>query len=142
MDIEDAIYTHLSTHAGLSALVSDRIYPDDLPKSPTYPAVIFELIDGQSYEAMVRRPGINFSTYQFTCYGTLKSQAVAVAKQVKAALDYYSGVIGTAPNTVTIEWAKFEREYDEDPETALTRVGEAAKNQYGRVVEVLINFRE
>jgi hypothetical protein len=138
VELEDAIYLHMSTHAGLTALVSDRIYPNDIPKTRTYPLLVYELADGQSYEAMGKRPGIGFSTYRFTCYGTVKSDAVAVAKQVKAAWDYFSGTIGT----VEIEWAKVERELDEDPESMLTRIGEAARNQYGRVVDILINHRE
>ncbi len=142
MVLENALYTYLSTYAGLTTLTSTRIYPNDLPKQPTYPAVVYELMDGDAYLAMGARPGISFSTYRFNCYATTKSGAVAVAKQIKAALDYKTGSIGTGGNATTIEWAKWDREFDEDPQATLARIGEAARAQYNRVVEVLINFRE
>jgi hypothetical protein len=140
--IENALYAYLSAHSGLFALVNNRIYPNDLPKQPTYPAVVYELVEGDAYLAMGARPGISFSIYRFTCYATTKSAAVAVAKQVKAALDYYSGTMGAGANQTTVEWAKWEREYDEDPPSLLASIGEPARAQYGRVVEILINFRE
>ncbi len=33
MAIEDTLYTRLTTHAGLAALVVARVYPNHLPKT-------------------------------------------------------------------------------------------------------------
>ena len=142
MNLEDALYNHLSAHTGLAALVGDRIYPDDLPLQPVYPAVVFEMDSGERYEAMGKRPGIAYPHYTFYCWALLKSQAVAVAAQVTAALDYFWGTMGTlgALPGLEIQFAKVEDEYDLDPDKL--QIGKAATKQYCRVVKVIINHRE
>lgn len=85
-DIEDAIYTTLSTHAGLSALVSTRIYRVKLPQNPTLPAVTFTRISKVPEHAMGSDPTTKHSRWQFSCWATTQSGTVAVAKQVEAAM--------------------------------------------------------
>lgn len=41
MSAESDVYAALSGSSGLTALVGTRIYPDVLPESATYPAVVF-----------------------------------------------------------------------------------------------------
>ena len=55
MAAEDSLYTLLSGNAGVTALVSTRIYPDVLPENCTYPAIVYStqrtaflLLDGSS----------------------------------------------------------------------------------------------
>ena len=44
--IEEAIYGALTAHAGLSALVDDRVYPMVLPQDATRPAVTYMRVSG------------------------------------------------------------------------------------------------
>lgn len=86
-ELETALASLLGAHAGLSALVSSRIYPVKLPQDPTYPAVTYarigydseEVIDGTS-------TGLNHPRMEINSWGTKYSDALAVNAQVRAAL--------------------------------------------------------
>lgn len=133
MELEVALYTYLSTHAGLIALTSTRIYPDDLPQSPTYPAVVFNMISGPRVHAMGSDPGLTYPRYEFTCWGSTKASARAVALQVIAALQDYTGTMGGAGG-VTIQRIFLEDESDGEADPML--------NRYSRIVEFIIWVEE
>ena len=44
MHLEEALYTYLSTYAGLIALTSTRIYPEEKPQNCIMPAVVYSRI--------------------------------------------------------------------------------------------------
>jgi hypothetical protein len=93
--IEDALFTHLSADAGVSALVVARIYPMLAPESPTYPFIVYHAISetvpyamgGPGSTDVVRR------RYQFDCYGVDPTTARKVAAAVTTALDRFSGTV-------------------------------------------------
>ncbi len=98
MNLEEAIYTYLKTHSGLSSLVGTRIYPLVLPQSINLsdgPAVTFfkvsyvgERVLGGSNPKTVR------SRFQFSCWAKTYASAKSVAVQIKSALQDYSGTVG------------------------------------------------
>lgn len=95
MTIEEAIFKHLSTYAGLTALVGKNIVPGDTPQSMANQAgVAYFLIS----DPHIHKSGGDLDVYQprfqFSCFGTSYSNACAVAAQVKAALQDYSGTMG------------------------------------------------
>ena len=64
MSIESDIVTRLEAYAGLTSLVSTRIYPVKFPQNPTLPAIIYTRIDTQvdtTFENLeVENPRIEF----------------------------------------------------------------------------------
>lgn len=94
MFLEAALYNRLSTYAGLTALVSTRIYPLVLPQDPTLPAVTYQTI-GRSMED-VRGSGPRYAEtrIQIDCWAATYASAKSVAEQVRAALQDYTGTMG------------------------------------------------
>jgi hypothetical protein len=89
MSLESDLYTALSTHGGLSALVGTRIYPNRLPDNPTLPAVVYQRITTNHNLASGNVPLIR-ARMQLDCYDDSYLSVVAVAVQVHAALDMAS----------------------------------------------------
>ena len=86
MSAETEVYAALSGHAGLTAIVAARIYPDVLPEKTTYPAVVFSRestnpirsISGHYFGADV--------SLQIGCWGNTRTEADAAGTQAEAAL--------------------------------------------------------
>jgi hypothetical protein len=123
--IEEVLFTRLSAHGGLTALVGTRIYPVIMPQGATKPAVTYQLISGIRESAMVADPGLVTSRYQFTAWATTNLVARNVIKQVRLALERYSS--GIMAN------AFIETEYDVFDEEAIL---------HGRGLDVIVNHTE
>lgn len=100
MFIEEAIYSYLSGHAGLTALVSNRIYPLVMPQNTILPAVTFSKVSGPRVHAMQKDTGMAYPRFQVSCWGSTYKQAKEVAAQVRAALQDYKGTMGGAGGVV------------------------------------------
>jgi hypothetical protein len=82
--IEEDIYTALSGFAGLSALVSTRIYPLHMPQGATFPAVTYTRVSGARINNLDGE-NIQNPRYQVDCWAESYSAAKAVAAQVQLA---------------------------------------------------------
>jgi hypothetical protein len=92
LNIEQAIFKYLSTYAGLSALVSTRIYPDLLPQTITYPAIVYTLISGVNDETLGEDSDTTEERWQFTINASSVDSRANVCKQLKKAFkDYNKG---------------------------------------------------
>jgi hypothetical protein len=93
MTIEEALYSYLSTYAGLVALIGTRIYQVRLPQTPTLPAVTYMRVSAPRLQAF---DGTAKTTarFQLSAWATSYAGAKAVAAQLVAALDSYSGTMG------------------------------------------------
>ena len=103
MTVEAEIKTRLSGFAGLSALISDRIYPVTLPQNVEMPAVSYRRVSAERVSAMGADTGLVRARFQFDCWsgehengdsGTF-DEAKAVAKQVRLALQRWRNTSGT-----------------------------------------------
>lgn len=116
MSIDVRLYTRLAAYNGISALVSTRIYPLQLPQTPTLPALTYQRISnsGQNGSTDLRE-----SRWQVNCWAATYTGAVALAAQAKAALEDYSNVSATPG----IKYGRIVGELDDyDPETETYRV--------------------
>ena len=99
MSIRTDIFTALSGHAALTALVSSRIYPIKAPQSPTYPLVIYQRVSNDHINSLTGSSGLNKSRYQFdiyaATYGAANNIADAVAGGMAAATTYESILLST-----------------------------------------------
>ena len=95
MSVESELYDRLTTHAGLSALVSDRVYPGHLPQSPTLPALSFGRVSAGRPSAMGTDIGLVEARFQIDVWDKKYLSLVAVKEQVRAALQRWSTTSGT-----------------------------------------------
>lgn len=106
MRMDEALYSYLSTHAGLSALVGTRIYPVKLPQNVSLPAVTYQKISGHRVHAMQTDPGYASPRFQISCWAVDSATesgydiVKAVAEQARAALQDYRGTMGGAGGVV------------------------------------------
>ena len=128
MSIENAIYSRLSGYAGLSALVSTRIYPSLMPQDTTMPAVTYQRISGLPISLLSSDTDIIDARFQFSCFASTYDSGRAVVKQIRLALQRWSGTEAT----VTILDSLMENDTDlYDPDTML----------HYPVVDFLISYR-
>ena len=89
MTIEEALKTYLQSVAGVSSLVSTRIYPETLPQEPTLPAIKYDII------SIERQHLIDFATVyiQYTSVARTHLGARALSDAVRKALQREKRVI-------------------------------------------------
>jgi hypothetical protein len=98
MSLESEVYSRLSGFAGLTALVSTRIYPLRLPQDTTLPAVTFTRLSASRLSAMGSDPGLVRARVQYDAWtegsGAFDG-ARAIAEQIRAALQRWRTTSGT-----------------------------------------------
>ena len=99
MSIESVIYDRLSGHAGLSALVSTRVYPNVAPQNVTVPFVTYRRVSALRESGYGEDIGIVTSRFQIDMYATTYSGVRAIAEQVRAATQRYRAS-GTDPEVI------------------------------------------
>lgn len=87
MSVESTLYSTLSAAAGVSALVSSRIYPDVVPQEATLPCVAFARLD-TLYENTIHSavPVIETATMEISCMAVTRIAADALCDAVLAAV--------------------------------------------------------
>ena len=87
MTIGTLIQDRLTEYAGLSALISARAYPLQLPQKPTYEAITYQRIsNGTQNGSTVLRE----SRWQISCWAEQYSEAHELAIQVKGAFEDFT----------------------------------------------------
>lgn len=119
-----ALYDRLTGHAGTAALISTRCYRLRMPDNPTMPALVLQRISssGQSGTSEVRT-----SRWQVSCWATTSAGAEALATQVRAALEEWSG--GSSDIKMVVVVSELE-DYDDDSEL------------YRVIVDALLTLKE
>jgi hypothetical protein len=82
-----AILALLQASPGLVDLVGDRIYPDQLPDEPQYPAVTFQKVGGSGARGAVSNPGLERASFQVSTWARSRPEVVVVTPHVRKALD-------------------------------------------------------
>lgn len=93
--IESAIYSILSVASGLTALTALRIYPLEAPVNVVAPYLVFEKTDAQRHNVMGGKGGVSEARIEVTGFADTPEGAAALAVQIKAALEYYTGTSAT-----------------------------------------------
>jgi hypothetical protein len=94
MSVESGLYTALTTNGGVAALVSLRVYPHDLPESPTFPAITYRFITVMETDDFGGITGLQNGSVEINCWSTTFDGAIALGDAVKACLAGFSGSFG------------------------------------------------
>lgn len=121
LDLREALYYRLTNYAGLTSLVSTRIYPDNAPQKAALPYVVFELSGGPVHHAH----GSDADTYAkivlIYCHADDGDEVYDITVQARGALKDYSGNMAGAGDTFTVQRIFVDGEpvylTDIDPET-------------------------
>lgn len=93
MEIYEAFTAYLKAHPGLTALIGQRIFPDEIPQGTALPCVSYMEISDVPDHLYSGQDTLEHPIYQFTAYAATKNQARAVARQIQNALSDYSGLM-------------------------------------------------
>lgn len=110
--IEEAIYSHLIADAGVSALVSSRVYPLTIPQDIALPAIAYQRISGPRTHYHAGPSPVAQGRYQITCQAETYSASKGLANAVRSALDGYSGAVTSGEESLEIEGAFLVNELD------------------------------
>lgn len=108
MTTTEAIYSFLSSIAGLTAICGDRIYPAVLPQELQYPAVRFTRDDDGGFKDFDGQGGTIQTDLQVDCIAVSLDVAQQMAAEVGATLKNYTGPMGAR----TVIRASLESEFD------------------------------
>ncbi len=87
MSIEATLFSHLSNHAELNALVDGRIYPLLMPQDSAMPAVIYTVVNNREIQSINYREPYGFDIrIQIDCYSPSFSVVLAVKEAVRKAM--------------------------------------------------------
>jgi len=114
MSVEDGVFDRLSNYAGLSALVSARIYPYIAPQGVTDPYVVYRRISTSRLSNLGADTTMAVMILEIVAWSKNKDTAASVAVQIRAAFQRYSGT----NSSIVFEDAYIINEEDfYDPET-------------------------
>ena len=68
MNIDESLYKYLSTYAGLTALISTKVYPLIIPQAVERPAIAYQRISDPPEHAMGTDAAIYHPRYQINCW--------------------------------------------------------------------------
>lgn len=93
MSLEGALVTLITSDAGMSALISNRLYPDRLPIDPTLPAIAYQQVTLAETSAHGGDVGYEQIGMQFRIYANTRTAALAIRDALRDTLRDYRGVV-------------------------------------------------
>ena len=132
MQLKDGIYSHLSSQAGLAALVGTRIYPGIKGKNAAAgPYVVFQTASDHTQYAMGTDIGVRRALIDFSAWATTLPAADDVADQIEAALNGQRKVTWGGAGGVVIQTVYLVDRSD---------IHDPATEQHGVVVEAEVIY--
>lgn len=124
LDCGEALYTKLTGTAAIAALVVARVYPLMLPPTVTLPAISYTEVSGPRVTTHDEASGgLAHKRYQVDSWATTYSGAKALSKQVRVALNGFSGAVSHGADSLTLQASLIAEERDDyDAETGIYRV--------------------
>ena len=120
MTIEEAIFSYLSTYAGLVPLISTKVFPDVVPQSVELPAIVYTFISSDKPRSTVcGHHGFSNDIYQIAIYAKTRAGVIAIKEEVRKALlgtdgAGYHGLMGTLHIKQCVDVGGLRGGYDKD----------------------------
>jgi hypothetical protein len=121
--IEEGLVYYLSHTAGITALVSTRVYGNRIPQGATLPCIVITRISTPRIltHDTVGSAGTASPRFQIDAWGDLDGTVKPITDAVRAALNGFKGAMGSG-NTVNVQVAYVDEERPQyDGETNLWR---------------------
>ena len=96
-DFDEALVDYLLGCPGIAALIARRIYPDCFPQREQLPAIAYTLEDDSSQQTLQGPSGMRAAVYQINIWAETRREVMAVAREVRLALDGYRGAFKDIP---------------------------------------------
>ena len=87
MTLDEAIFTALSAHAGITAIAGDRSYPVEAPQSAVAPYVVWQRVSTVPINSHDGPAALDQTSVQFACYAETFTAAHDLRNAVRAALE-------------------------------------------------------
>jgi hypothetical protein len=84
--MDEAVNERLRGDTALYALIMDRIYPDVIPQSVVWPAIIYHQVSESATYSHDGDSNLDMARYQFDCYGSTKVSARTVKDALRTLL--------------------------------------------------------
>ena len=91
--IEIALYSKLINDAGVSALISNRLYLGKLPQNPTYPCALYNRITTNRVQSMAGSTGLVEASFEVIAFADTQLAALQLADAIRSCLDSFSGTV-------------------------------------------------
>lgn len=104
MSAGKAIYGILSTAAGVTALVSTRIYPDMATQKAAYPFLVYAVTNTQPSDTKDGVSGLDVVEFALMVYANSYASANDIAEAARTALDRTTGT----HNGVSVQSIRFQ----------------------------------
>jgi hypothetical protein len=114
-DFDEALVDYLLGRPGIAALVARRILPGYFPQSEQMPAIAYSLEDDASQQTQQGPSGMRMAIYLINIWADTRREVMAVAREVRSALDGYRGAFKDVPVTGAF-LDNMARERDSDTE--------------------------
>ena len=109
MQIESILRAILVADPGVAAIIGTRAYQGQLPREPTFPAIVYQMIS-RPQDGLT---GIVQARMQYTCMAESWREAADLVDAVRCALHGYRGVQDGA----RIEYIQYAGQHDDYDET-------------------------
>jgi len=90
-DVVAAVRAKLAATNTVTALVSTRMYYDNLPQAATMPALVLEQTGSDNVRHLTASTSLKRKTIAVHCYATTHAAAVATGDVVESALEFATG---------------------------------------------------
>lgn len=132
MNIDEALFKHLSNTPGIRELVANRIYPLLVRQGSPNPSIVYQRIANPSVHAMGTDIKIRQPKYQISIWADSYGEVMVLSEQVELALRDFSGLMGGS-NGVGVQRVFYEGEISgSEPET----------KEYRNILEFVIWYEE
>lgn len=111
MSIATALYSRLSSDAGITAITS-RIYPLAAKQGASVPYVVYSQTGNRHVHHFGGAAGLAAPRFQISCWDDDYIGARALAEQVRDAMDGYRGTMGGGGNTANVRGCFLEFDID------------------------------
>jgi hypothetical protein len=125
LTIEAGLVYKLTTTAGITTLISTRVYLERIPQGATLPCLTYQRISTPRIltHDTSGSAGTAHPRFQFDAWAATYSSAKAIADALRAALNGFKGTITSGVDSVVVQAALIDGESSEpDPEAGLARI--------------------
>jgi hypothetical protein len=95
--LDEGLFDHLTSYAGLSALVGTRIHPDYFPEEEQLPAIAYALEDDRSMHTQQGPSSLRQAIYRLDVWADTVAETTEVMRLLCEALDGYRGSFKDIP---------------------------------------------